>query len=124
MNIIKCRCISNRIFSPLILLVQMLLTTFYFILCTFINGEEGNVSSKNHSFFNHYLLLWLYQGVCMLFCLISNWKRILATVELGCLAEILVNSSFQLGLAKCVLTCQEYRTYSKILSTSTDFQFL
>ena len=33
-------------------------------------------------------------------------KEILPTVEFGCFEAILVNTSFQLGLAKCVLTCR------------------
>lgn len=35
-----------------------------------------------------------------------SWlSRLLPTVEFGCLEEIRVKTSFQLGLAKCVLTC-------------------
>jgi hypothetical protein len=42
--------------------------------------------------------------------------QLLPTVEFGCLEAILVKTSFQLGLAKCVLTCRrQIRMFNSIV---------
>lgn len=59
-------CMSNRIFSPLILFIKMFLTAFYFILFTFTNGEEGKVSSKKNIDFCISIYYYSYHG-CSVF---------------------------------------------------------